>query len=109
MLGTLDLGRYAITRHSLDTLASAAARQISIQLVHKVLTSGDPGAACTNPYTPTQIQAIAPFLSIGGAPGLNAQSGASTCTVTASKTFAPVLPLWGTVFNNPSATAHLPF
>ena len=103
IFGTFDLGR------SLDTLASAAARQISIQLVQNVLTSGGPGAACAAPYSPTQMQAIVPFLSIGGAPVLNATAGASTCTVTASKTFTPVLPVWGTAFNNPSATAQLPF
>src|SRR6516165_10598599 len=77
MFAIFDLGRYAITRQSLQTLANAGARAWMICYAKGVIQSPPP--PCTGDLLPDSVkQAIAPFLYSGGlTPTLNATQGAN--------------------------------
>ncbi len=112
-----DLGRYAITTQSLRALANAGARATTV---------GDSGSTC---YTDAVIakkaptcsgdplpsdtakKNVAPFLYSGGlTPTLNATTGGSAVTVTASEPgFKMLMPIWGTSLDAPSASIAVPF
>jgi Flp pilus assembly protein TadG len=112
-----DLGRYAITIQSLQTLADAGARDVMVKCytpdvtkIPKVSPSG-----CTS-YTPLVTaaakQAVAPFLYFGGlTPTLNPPSVVgNTLKVTASQTgFAMLMPIWNGKLDAPSASTSIPF
>jgi Flp pilus assembly protein TadG len=115
MFVIFDLGRYAITRQSLNALADAGARAVMISCytpavaVNKTSPSG-----CTNisAYLPTTAkQNAAPFLFSGGlTPTLAVAAGAKALTVTASQPgFTMLMPIWGTALNAPSASTTIPF
>lgn len=112
LIGIFDLGRYAITASSLDTLASMSARQVVINCFSGKVISRQSPATCTNdPYTAAQKQAIAPFLYNGGlTPTVAIAAGAATLTVTVSQpAFTMILPIWGASLNAPSQSAAIPF
>ena len=115
MFVIFDLGRYAITRQSLNALADAGARAVMINCytpdvaVNKTSPSG-----CTNIgayLSTTAEQNVAPFLFSGRlTPTLAVAAGANALTVTASQPgFTMLMPIWGTVLNAPSASTTIPF
>src|SRR5882757_4228320 len=77
MFVIFDLGRYAITRQSLNALASAEARGWMIQC--GTPTSLGISASCVSDYlSAAQKQAVAPFLYAGSlAPTVSISTGAS--------------------------------
>jgi Flp pilus assembly protein TadG len=113
-----DLGRFAITLQSLQTLADAGARAVMICYANNIGTSYSgtyTGCDSGNPMTTAAMKNAAPFLYYGGlTPTLGVTStgtaGSGKKTVTASQpAFAMMTSLWGTTFNAPSATASIPF
>ena len=113
MFAIFDLGRYAITMQSLRSLANAGARATMIKCYTPAVIAANSPSGCTdiNTYLPdAQKQDAAPYLYVAGlTPTLGAASGASALTVTASVSFTMIMPIWGTTFTNPSATAIIPF
>ena len=115
MFVVFDLGRYAITIHSLQMLANAEARanMINCYTVAKVINNTSP-SACTGDYlSPSQKQTVAPLVS--GAT-VTTTAGTGTLTVTASlpscgtpPCFSMLMPIWGIVLNAPSASTSIPF
>lgn len=108
-----DLGRYAITMQSLRALANAGARQIMISC-YTPAAIANTTPACSGDPLPTDgaKKNVAPFSFVGTlAPTLSAATGGSVITVTASQPgFTMLTPvIWGTTFNNPSASAQIPF
>src|SRR6516164_9512304 len=112
MFAIFDLGRYAITRQSLQTLANAGARAWMICYAKGVIQSPPPD--CTgDPLPDSAKQVVAPFLYAGGlTPTLNIPApatGATALTVTASQPgFTMLMPIWGTALNAPSASTSIP-
>jgi Flp pilus assembly protein TadG len=123
MFVVFDLGRYAITMHSLRMLADAGARQWMICQANDIVQGiASPFTNCTGVSASVNKQAVAPFLYAGGlTPALSIQlaSGNKTpATVTASQPscadvpppcFSMLMPIWGTVLNRPSASTSIPF
>jgi hypothetical protein len=120
MFVVFDLGRYAITMHSLHMLADAGARKWMVCYASVVvINNGAPAAlatGCSGDPIPSASdkQAVAPFLFAGGlAPTLDVElaSGNTTpATATASQpNFTMLMPIWGTVLNRPSASTKIPF
>jgi Flp pilus assembly protein TadG len=124
MFVVFDLGRYAITMHSLHMLADAGARLWTICQANDLVQGTTSFTNCTGDPLPldSDKQAVAPFLYTGGlTPTLNIQlaSGNTTpATVTASQPscadgpppcFRMLMPIWGTVLNRPSASTAIPF
>lgn len=115
MFAVFDLGRYAITAHSLHALANAGARAMMVACYSPAkagIVANTSPSSCTGTYmSTTQMQAIAPFLYNGGlTPTLTIQVQGSTLVVTASQpNFTMLGPVWGTTFNAPSATTSVPF
>jgi hypothetical protein len=112
-----DLGIYAITRQSLQTLANTGARQTMIKCYTPAVIANASPSGCTdiNTYFPDpQRQDAAPFLY--GADltpryglTLNIASGAAALTVTASQPgFTMLMPIWGGILDRPSASASVP-
>ncbi|WP_225713089.1 TadE/TadG family type IV pilus assembly protein [Bradyrhizobium semiaridum] len=113
MFSIIDLARYAITMQSLRTLASVAARTITVSdcYVNAALNKTTP-ACPSDPLSLTQKQDAAPFLYTNGAaaaPTVSSTVGTSVITVTASQNFTMILPFWGTLANAPSAYIKVPF
>jgi Flp pilus assembly protein TadG len=112
MFVIFDLGRYAITRQSLNALADAGARAVMINCyTPAVIQQNSPSGCTASPLSTTAQQNAAPFLFSGRlTPTLNVTAGANALTVTASQSgFAMLMPIWGTALNAPSATATIPF
>jgi hypothetical protein len=110
MFAIFDLGRYAITMHSLHALANAGAREWMICYQNSVLQSQPDTGCFGDPLPDSSKQAIAPFLYNGGlTPTLNAAQVASGTTVTASQPrFTMLMPIWGIALNAPSASTQIP-
>jgi TadE-like protein len=111
MFGIIDVGRYAITMHSLRTLASTAARQVMISCYGpNVIKSISPSSCTGDPLTDTQKQTAAPFLYIGGlTPTVTVEVSGSTLVVTASQlAFSMLLPALSGL-DNPSASVAIPY
>jgi Flp pilus assembly protein TadG len=109
MFAIFDLGRYAITRQSLQTLANAGARAWMICYAKGVIQSPPPD--CTgDPLPDSAKQVVAPFLYAGGlTPTLSTASGPAALTVTASQPgFTMLMPIWGTALNAPRASTSIP-
>jgi Flp pilus assembly protein TadG len=116
-----DLGRYAITLQSLQTLADTAARAAMINCYatdavnHKLSSVGTDCAAAGNPLSTTQMQNAAPLIS-GLTPTVTVTSSGSNLTVTAQVAFPNGLgmtpltqKLWPASFNSPSVSTSVPF
>jgi Flp pilus assembly protein TadG len=115
MFAIFDLGRFAITVHSLHALADAGARSWMICYQNSVLQSQSDtnclGDLATNGLlSPSKMQAIAPFLYNGGlTPTLSASQVGSVATVTASQPdFTMLMPIWGKGLNAPTASTSIP-
>jgi Flp pilus assembly protein TadG len=111
-----DLGRYAITVQSLQTLANAGARATMVGTQGNACYTDAAIAKTTpscsgDPLSLAQKQAVAPFLFAGGlTPTLAASTGATAITVTASQPgFSMLMPIWGSGMNAPSASTEIPF
>jgi Flp pilus assembly protein TadG len=118
-----DLGRYAITAQSLQTLADAGARTVMINCFNPQAISGSPSySTCASSsylagpvfdLTTAAQQTAAPFLFHVGAsvsPTLSVALGTNIVTVTATESgFTMLMPIWGTAFNTPSASTSIPF
>ena len=114
MFTIFDLGRYALTVHSLRMLANAGARSVMIYPACATAAAAKQslsGCGPADPLSTTQKQSIAPFLHAGDlTPTLGVSAGGSSLTVTASQSaFSMIMPIWGTSLNAPSATASIPF
>jgi hypothetical protein len=118
MFAVFDLGRYAITRQSLQALASKGARQMMIKCYTPAVIANTSPSGCTdiNSYfSDPEKQAIAPFLyGADLTPNygltLNTVAGTGALTVTASQPgFTMIMPIWGTALNAPSASTSVPF
>src|SRR6266446_4547651 len=111
MFAIFDLGRYAITMHSLRMLANTGGRAWMICYQNDVIQS-QPTTNCTSNLVPDSVrQNIAPFLYLGGlTPTLNIPATAtSPLTVTASQPgFTMIMPIWGTALNAPTASTSVP-
>jgi TadE-like protein len=117
MLGVVDLGRYLLTQHELDSLASATARAVVVNCgqagSHYGKLSGD-CASSTYGLTDTQKHNTAPFIyGTGQTPSIGISCGANTCptaghiTITASlATFTFFLPVAGIIPGWSSAAAE---
>jgi Flp pilus assembly protein TadG len=115
MFAIFDLGRYAITRQSLQALANVGARKMMIKCYTPAAIANTSPSGCTdiNTYFPDpERQAIAPFLYRGDLTAtLQVASGAGALTVTASQPgFSMLIPWWPTAFNaTASASTSVPF
>jgi hypothetical protein len=112
MFVIVDLGRYAITVQSLHALANAGAREIMINCYTEAAVQKTSPTGCGgDPLSDDAKKAVAPFLYNGGlAPTLDAAADASPIVVTASQPgFTMLMPIWGSSFDHPSATAKIPF
>jgi hypothetical protein len=117
MFAIFDLGRYAITRQSLQALANVGARKMMIECYTKQVIKNESPSGCTdiNTYFPDpEKQAIAPFLygaDLTPNYGLTLNITATgALTVTASQPdFTMIMPVWGTALNAPSASTSVPF
>ena len=116
MFAVFDLGRYAITRQSLNALANVGARKMMIKCYTPAAIANTSPSGCTdiNTYFPDpERQAIAPFLYRGHLTAtLQVASVAGALTVTASQPgFSMLIPWWPTAFKNatPSASTSVPF
>lgn len=92
--GIIDVGRYGLTLHSLNTLASEAARSIIINC------NGPLKPSCaTITLSEAQQQHAAPFAFVGGTPSLTASASAGAITVTATlgSPFRSLLPITSTL------------
>lgn len=107
LLGIIDVARYLITVQSLETLAGAGARAIMIHscYVENVLKKLAPSGCPTDPLPDTKDD-VAPFLVD---PALSVVTGSSPITVTASSTFATVMPIWPESFSSPTITTKIPY
>src|SRR5258708_1841890 len=113
MFVIFDLGRYALTMHSLRTLANAGGRAWMICYQNDKIQS-QPFTNCTSALVPDSVRQnnIAPFLYAGGlTPTLDIPATTtSPLTVTASQPgFKMLMPIWGTALNAPSASTSVPF
>src|SRR5262249_9570841 len=118
MFAIFDLGRYAITRQSLQALANVGARKMMIKCYTPAVIANTSPSGCTdiNTYFPDpEKQAVAPFLyGADLTPNygltLNTAARAGALTVTASQPgFTMIMPIWGTALNAPSASTSVPF
>jgi TadE-like protein len=114
MFVIFDLGRYAITIQSLQTLANGGARAMMLACYTPAVIINTSPSGCTGDPLPSDAakQAVAPFLYAGGlTPTLNIPATAtSPLTVTASQPgFTMLMPIWGTALNRPSASTSVPF
>jgi Flp pilus assembly protein TadG len=100
MFAIFDLGRYAITMHSLRMLANGGARAVILSY------DGNTYAACTTsnllPTLAAENIAVPPLL-------FNPQLVLGGTTVTASSDFTMLWPIWPAAFNSPSASTSIPF
>ncbi|WP_246767615.1 TadE/TadG family type IV pilus assembly protein [Bradyrhizobium sp. CCBAU 53340] len=108
-----DLGRYAIAMQSLRSLAGAGARAAMINACYTdAALKRTTTVTCSGDYTTdAQKRALVPFLYAGGlTPTVTTVTGASAVTVTASlQGFSMMFPtIWGSSFNNPSASTLIP-
>ena len=114
MFTIFDLGRYAITRQSLNTLANTGARKMMIACYTPAVIASTSPSGCTdiNTYFPSVDRPnAAPFLygTSSPVPTLSATSAGSALTVTASVSFTAMVPIWGSALNAPSASTQVPF
>jgi Flp pilus assembly protein TadG len=113
LLGIFDIGRYAITAHSLQTLADANARALIVNNCYswQIIKGQAVNCGNANLLSAAQNQAIAPFAYVGGlAPTVSVTTGASSLTVTVTQAgFTMVTPFFGTTLNAPSTSVSIPF
>jgi len=114
MFAAFDWGRYAITVQSLRALANAGARAMMVNCYNDAAIGKTISpSTCTADYlTPTEKQAIAPFLYANGlSPTVTTTVVGSALVVTASLPGFQMIfsSLWGTSLNAPSTFTKIPF
>jgi len=114
MFSIIDLGRYAITRQSLNMLANTGARKLMIACYTPAVTANGSPSGCTNInsyFSSTDRANAAPYLYGSGSPTvtMTATSASSALTVTASVSFTAMLPIWGSALDAPSASTAIPY
>jgi Flp pilus assembly protein TadG len=124
MFAIFDLGRYAITMHSLRMLADAGARAMMINCYTDDVIKNQPFTNCLVDPLPSDAakQAVAPMLYAGGLTPVLTVAFASTnpsppangaLTVTASfknpPGFTMLMPIWGGALDQPSASTSIAF
>src|SRR5258708_38673438 len=109
MFGIFDLGRYALTLHSLGSLVDESARAEIICYSPRLATnaavncSGDPLSAATK-------QSLVPFLYVGGLSPTVTTTAAGPHIITASQpNFTMIIGFLPASMNAPSASIPLPF
>jgi Flp pilus assembly protein TadG len=111
MFAIFDLGRYAITMHSLHMLANAEARANMIKCYTPAKVNVTSPSTCTGDYlSDAQKQTAAPL--VYGAATVSTTAGTGTLTITASQpSFTMIMPIWPAAFNNPNvfASTSIPF
>jgi Flp pilus assembly protein TadG len=113
--GMFDLGRYAITLHSLNVLADESARQEIICYspyiaAHNVAAAVASNKCSGDPLIASNKQALAPFLYYGGLTPTVQTAGGGPHIVTASQPgFTMFMPFWPRAMNAPSTSVSLPF
>jgi TadE-like protein len=109
MFAIFDLGRYAITLHSLEMLAAESARTEII--CYSPALAGRPATTCSgDPLSVATKQTLFPFLYLGGLAPTVTTTGTAPHVVQASQTgFTMIMPFWPAAMNAPSVRTSLPF
>ena len=109
MFAIFDLGRYAITLHSLEMLAAESARTQII--CYSPALAGRPATTCSgDPLSVATKQTLFPFLYLGGLAPTVTTTAAAPRVVQASQTgFTMIMPFWPAAMNAPSVSTSLPF
>ena len=104
-----DLGRYAITLHSLEMLAAESARTQII--CYSPALAGRPATTCSgDPLSVATKQTLFPFLYLGGlAPTVTTTTTAPRVVQAAQTGFTMIMPFWPAAMNAPSVSTSLPF
>jgi Flp pilus assembly protein TadG len=104
-----DLGRYAITLHSLEMLAAESARAEIICYSPKL--AGVSATTCSGDPLPTASkQTLFPFLYLGGlAPSVTTTTTAPHVVQASQTGFRMIMPFWPAAMNAPSVRTSLPF
>jgi hypothetical protein len=113
MFAIFDLGRYAITLHSLQMLAAESARQEIICYSPQLagLPPTTPPTTCSgDPLSTAAKQTLFPFLYLGGLNPTVTTTTTAPHVVQASQTgFTMIMPFWPRSMNNPAVSTSLPF
>ena len=109
MFAIFDLGRYAITLHSLEMLAAESARAEII--CYSPQLAGLPAKPCSgDPLSVATKQTLFPFLYLGGLAPTVTTTTTAPHVVQASQTgFTMIMPFWPAAMNAPSVHTSLPF
>ena len=104
-----DLGRYAITLHSLEMLAAESARTQII--CYSPALAGRPATTCSgDPLSVATKQTLFPFLYLGGlAPTVTTTTTAPRVVQASQTGFTMIMPFWPAAMNAPSVHTSLPF
>jgi hypothetical protein len=104
-----DLGRYAITLHSLEMLAAESARTEII--CYSPALAGRPATTCSgDPLSVATKQTLFPFLYLGGLAPTVTTTLTAPRVVQASQTgFTMIMPFWPAAMKAPSVRTSLPF
>ena len=109
MFAIFDLGRYAITLHSLEMLAAESARTEII--CYSPALAGRPATTCSgDPLSVATKQTLFPFLYLGGlAPTVTTTTTAPRVVQASQPDFTMIMPFWPAAMNAPSVQTSLPF
>jgi hypothetical protein len=109
MFAIFDLGRYAITLHSLEMLAAESARTEII--CYSPALAGIPATTCSgDPLSVATKQTLFPFLYLGGlAPTVTTTTTAPHIVQASLTGFTMIMPFWPAAMNAPSVRTSLPF
>ena len=109
MFAIFDLGRYAITLHSLEMLAAESARTEII--CYSPALAGRPATTCSgDPLSVATKQTLFPFLYLGGlAPTVTTTTTAPRVVQASQPDFTMIMLFWPAAMNAPSVSTSLPF
>jgi Flp pilus assembly protein TadG len=109
MFAIFDLGRYAITLHSLEMLAAESARTEII--CYSPALAGRPATTCSgDPLSVATKQSLFPFLYLGGlAPTVTTTTTAPRVVQASQPGFTMIMPFWPAAMNAPLVSTSLPF
>jgi len=109
MFGVIELGRYAVTVHSLEKLAAAQARAVMICYSGKAHDTSPNMGACATETPFVSAADVAPFVGTLTATMRN-DTTAKNITVTAKLDFATVMPLLSSAFDKTiEVTSTVPY
>ena len=109
MFAIFDLGRYAITLHSLEMLAAESARAEII--CYSPALAGSAATTCSgDPLSVATKQTLFPFLYLGGlAPTVTTTTTAPRVVQASQPGFTMIMPFWPAAMNAPLVSTSLPF